>query len=330
MSYFRKKKYNLGGAIEIKGPRHEKGGVPLHGKEVEGGETVQYIGEKKVPYVFSDRLRVPGSRETFADRHKSMTARGATTREVLQLMQMQEKLNGPTGEKMVLGGLIPYIPAAINVARGLFGKDRTPPPRFVDRSALRHLEKMDTEIDVEPQLEAINQQTRNIQADPAASTAQKLIAHAGALRGTSEVLANKENVEAGLRNEQLSQLARTSSFYDVQDQRTRAAYDDARAQSRAARSNILGTGLAQLSGIYQQGQANKIGLAAATAEMDPNVRAEFMNRIGLGGPSSFRTNPLYQRLRVLFQGSAPPPATPVLPDDYTSVTSTRLPVPTLG
>lgn len=324
-----KPKYALGGAIEVKGPRHEQGGVPLAGKEVEGGETLQKIG--RATYVFSDRLRVPGTRETFAERHKALKKEGAPERETLRLVRMQERLNGPPQSKLFLGGILgsvlKYVPPAVNLVRGLFGRNETPEARLVDRGSLDYLNQMQTTVDVTPQLQEVRDQTRAVTADPAASAQHKLIAHANALRSSQSILSGKANAEAELTNQKMGALARQTAYLDMADQQALSQNDLLRMQGDAARENILGAGLSQLSSLYQQGRADKVGLAAATAQMNPKDRDVLLRRLGIGMD---HTNPFWQRLRTFFSGSAPMPATPALPNDFGSVVSWRAPRPKLA
>lgn len=83
-------------ALAIHGPKHERGGVSLdRNTEVEGGETIDDVGGE--PYVFSDRLKVPGrSGETFADTHKKMLKNGGAVGEryVDDLAALQESTKG--------------------------------------------------------------------------------------------------------------------------------------------------------------------------------------------------------------------------------------------
>lgn len=86
---------------EFVGPTHEEGGIELTPEaEVEGGET------KKGNYIFSDRLKVPGKKLTFAEVSKSIKGRytgkrpndpidmKAEERELATLQDMQETVRG--------------------------------------------------------------------------------------------------------------------------------------------------------------------------------------------------------------------------------------------
>lgn len=82
---------------EFKGPRHEEGGVPLQNSntEVEGGETA------KNGFVYSDRIKVPGTKKTFAQVSKEIERKysqrendpydtKAKEEELAELAQIQE------------------------------------------------------------------------------------------------------------------------------------------------------------------------------------------------------------------------------------------------
>ena len=57
-------KYSAGSMTEYRGKPHEGGGIKTEFGEVEDGETQVMINNK--PYIFSNRLKVPGTNKTFA------------------------------------------------------------------------------------------------------------------------------------------------------------------------------------------------------------------------------------------------------------------------
>ena len=105
-------KYMYGGPLEFKGPRHESGGIDFMGVEVEGGETMQPLrrgsimadggkvkrSDSKTPYIFSDRVNVPGTNSTFADYHKHMNRKGEPDISIEALAQLQENVTGRTSD----------------------------------------------------------------------------------------------------------------------------------------------------------------------------------------------------------------------------------------
>lgn len=94
--------FAMGGDFsEFQGPTHEEGGVTINPQaEVEGGET------KKGDYIFSDRLKVPGKKLTFAQvskqikkrytdkRPNDVISKNAEDRELATLQDMQETVRG--------------------------------------------------------------------------------------------------------------------------------------------------------------------------------------------------------------------------------------------
>ena len=94
--------FAMGGDLqEFEGPVHEEGGIQLTPEaEVEGGET------KKGNYIFSDRLKVPGKKRTFAQLSKDIKKKytgkrpndpidmKAEERELATLQDMQETVRG--------------------------------------------------------------------------------------------------------------------------------------------------------------------------------------------------------------------------------------------
>lgn len=93
-------------AFAFTGPSHNQGGIKLQGAEVEGGETMDFIefqqGGKMMdkrdgsPYVFSKRLKVPGTNTSFADYHKMLVKNNANEKAVKKLAQVQEEVSGRT------------------------------------------------------------------------------------------------------------------------------------------------------------------------------------------------------------------------------------------
>lgn len=79
-------------AIEVNGPKHEQGGVnlPAYNAEVEGGETID--GVQNSPFVFSNRLRLPGTNTTFAKAHKKAVKADMGENFIQNLARVQESM----------------------------------------------------------------------------------------------------------------------------------------------------------------------------------------------------------------------------------------------
>lgn len=99
-------KMNNAKAFSFTGNSHANGGIKMGDAEVEGNETTDNIRGKR--YIFSDRLTVPNSKKTFAQRHKELVEAGATKPAIDALEKMQERVSGresaPSGKEMALGG----------------------------------------------------------------------------------------------------------------------------------------------------------------------------------------------------------------------------------
>lgn len=128
-----------GGASEFVGRKHEEGGIDLPGNiEVEGGETMDnlsYGGGKVfkkggIPYVFSDRLKIPGKNISFAKAHKKLLNSPDSERSIMELARLQEKVSGRDSSnrsgrinKMQLGGIFGGYPGAGSVPPGSIGEE---------------------------------------------------------------------------------------------------------------------------------------------------------------------------------------------------------------
>jgi len=82
-----------GGAVEVVGPSHAKGGVMLDkNTEVEGKETIDKVKMstgKNSDYVFSQHLKLGG--KSFARRHKEILKGGGTQQKIQELAKLQER-----------------------------------------------------------------------------------------------------------------------------------------------------------------------------------------------------------------------------------------------
>ena len=84
------------GAVKVKGKKHAQGGVKLNRNvEVEGGETIANV--QGTPFVFSDRVKVPGQKQSFADLHESAERRGVGERAVADIAAAQENTKAQQG-----------------------------------------------------------------------------------------------------------------------------------------------------------------------------------------------------------------------------------------
>lgn len=80
-------------ATRVKGPSHEEGGVDIgNNVEVEGQETMDVVAGSD--YVFSKRVKIPGTYQTFAEVHEQMVKNNANPGDVENLAKLQEKITG--------------------------------------------------------------------------------------------------------------------------------------------------------------------------------------------------------------------------------------------
>lgn len=80
-------------ATKFEGKSHEQGGIDVDSEtEVEGGETKDNVGGGE--YIFSKRVKVPGTYKTFAEVHEEMVKNNANPEQIEKLAQMQEKVTG--------------------------------------------------------------------------------------------------------------------------------------------------------------------------------------------------------------------------------------------
>lgn len=83
---------------EIKGRKHEQGGVDIGGAEVEHGEV---MSEDR--FVFSDRLKVPGSNKTFAGLAKKVASNPSYAQLASSKMRLQSVINNPKANQYQVG-----------------------------------------------------------------------------------------------------------------------------------------------------------------------------------------------------------------------------------
>ena len=80
-------------ATKFEGRDHEEGGIDIDkNNEVEDGETKDTVNGNE--YVFSKRLKVPGTDKSFAEVHEEMVSNNASPADIQQLAELQEKVSG--------------------------------------------------------------------------------------------------------------------------------------------------------------------------------------------------------------------------------------------
>lgn len=169
---------------------------------------------------------------------------------------------GSEGLGGALGGIASVAPALYNIGRGIFGN-----PKEYDSSQFRNpyeataLNRMrNRTYNVDPEIEAARNASRIARSNVrnAARTRGELLGayapiSAAETRAMSQAYANKQNIE----NQYAAQTAGMEAQLGQQRAATELQVSDMNARSRAARRNMLGTGLSQLSQYAQIGQQRK-------------------------------------------------------------------------
>ena len=92
-----------GGGHKLTGRKHATGGIKMSPEiEAEGGETMTKLNGSG--YVFSDRLKVPGTGSTFAKRHEKLMSMNAGKEAVDDLAKTQERVSGRAERSLGNGG----------------------------------------------------------------------------------------------------------------------------------------------------------------------------------------------------------------------------------
>jgi hypothetical protein len=278
-------------ALLLTGPSHEKGGVQLApGHEAEGGETVDFLTKKGqttrastgTPYIFSKRLKVPGSNLNFARAHEQLVKRNAGDDAINDLANLQEKVSGrngadadgnynwggvlntvgsflksDTGKNLLSTGL-QMAPSLMNVGVAAFAKDGTPTyaPRTVSDAALKRVEQTPTEIDINPALNENRVALRTLTSQPGVSVAQARSAMNQTQANAGQMYAQKANTEAGLKADKASKaasiMAQTEGANAAALNQAQQINMENQMGADAARQNMMMQGVAGMANVYQQ------------------------------------------------------------------------------
>jgi len=191
-----------------------------------------------------------------------------------------------------LDSVLPFLPGAVNAARGLFddAEGINLPRVNIPERSIDAARNMDTDINVRPQMAAADQAFRSIVANPNMSNAQKQSAFSKLLQNRSEIKGREENKETQLKNKQQRLVSRLMSNIDRAESEAnqRAATAEAKSQQRAeaAKQNLLSTGITQLSRTRQRQnlrgdmmRRNLMGVLAGTAGAPQQVREDVLGSI---------------------------------------------------
>ena len=290
--------------------------LPGLNAEVEGGETLDIVINKKggvssskgEPFVFSKSLTVPGSNVSFAKAHKEYVNRGAGQDEISDLAHRQEMIAGSLRKegsqaKMFWGGvikgagkLLPYVPGIVNMVKGATQKTEYAKYDPIDRSSLNILNaeksriaRESNEIDLDP-TSALNDNSRilrSIFADRNASDASKAAAIAGTQQNNASIRSQyaeneatynaqaRERKSANLLNLNTNIASQLTSFNQI-DQQGKYQNEQERLAAKAAKANLLNTGLTQIGQTFADNRSERLnresdleGVRILSAGADP-------------------------------------------------------------
>lgn len=197
---------------------------------------------------------------------------------------------------------LPYLPAVMNLTRGLFESSDVPdvPYTPVGGRAEDTIRSMKTDVDVDPQLASVDRSLRGIMADPNASMNQKLAASAQAARQRAGIQNQAEMQENQLFNRRQQMLANAQQRRDRANAQMRTQTDQMERQQQMqadeAKKQLIQTGLQQGATTFQKQKAYE--------DAFKNDRMKFTAMINAmpGGPKA--KNQMLRRLAQLYPEEA--------------------------
>lgn len=154
-------------------------------------------------------------------------------------------------------GMLQYAPTAINLATGLFGKNRTKDATQIKRTKIGG---QPINYNINPQLEQSGSNYRAILSNPNASANERLAALAGKNRADSGAFATKANTEMQMREQRNSRQAGLDANRNAQqgsmDERHRQDVQRAQAQLGIT-GNLARMSMSEISQILQQKKMDK-------------------------------------------------------------------------
>lgn len=257
---------------DLKGPKHEQGGIQINPKtELEGGEA-EFDG-----FVFSNRLIFGDKGKTFADKANSIERKyknddspeaitskkrelsylaeqqESTKQEMLASMLPEGMLDGmEEGErKMFLGGAIAQgVGSLVNMGRGIFEKPRQYDPIELERATANTIDlgeqRTSAQLGAERGRISTNQTIRDNAGSAGQLLGNTLVNNARTTDDLNRVLAesymNEENVNAQIEN----QVDQFNTQIGNQETLQNFQIDQQNAMNRDAKRELLFQGIGGL------------------------------------------------------------------------------------
>jgi hypothetical protein len=205
-------------------------------------------------------------------------------------------LSGTSGDAISAG--LQAAPAVYDLIRGAGGAEEVDPIYTpVSNENVNTLRRMETDVNVQPQMNEIDQSLRGLVTNPQMSNAGRLAAHTNAMKQKSKVMNRARRQEQQLRNQKRQAIAQAQSKNSRR--RSRMAQN---AQQRARRLNMKAEakqdqllsrgvqGLMRAGGSFmrrqqarkqrkKQKQTQMTALMASLAPYDNETKAETINSI---------------------------------------------------
>jgi len=185
-----------------------------------------------------------------------------------------------------------FLPAAVNAARGAFGNSDVGEPQLAtvsDRN-VDTLRRIDTDVDVSDQINAIDQGLRDVITAPGVSEAGRQSAFAKSLKQKRKTLAQARREEQKMKNQKARAVSQAQSRNDKTrtklNQQARARNRQLQLKADAAKDNMLSKGIGQFSQTMARRQANNqmqsrstTAIMASLAGMDDATKKKELEAI---------------------------------------------------
>lgn len=192
------------------------------------------------------------------------------------------KSSGSGGEGTSVGDAVgtaaQFLPAAMNVAKGLFGDsevDKQPVPR-VSNSNVSTLRRMETDVNVQPQINEIDQTLRGLVTNPQMTNSARLAAQAQSMRQKGKVMNQARRQEQKMENQKHQSIAQAQSKNSALRARLKnqigARNRKMQMKADARKDQFLQQGVNQFSQVMARRQARQDQKEAQEKKMDMQRR----------------------------------------------------------